>query len=250
MFSPTPITLFLYQAVAHCLTVWWLFQSPSINDFATVFVIYSVLACFGMSMTFHRLLTHRSWVAPTWFYYFGTLCGHFGAVGSSLTWTAVHMQHHRHVDQEGDPHSPYVMSPIRAQWGSMFSPVNVKRSPLLKSTFHVGLHKTYWLTYMVLLIPPFLRLDFYVFVTIFIVPVVVLWNAGSFINTVCHTPFLGYRNYATSDRSCNNALLGILVFGEGWHNNHHAVPGSYFGKKWWELDIGGEIIEAIRKDKH
>jgi stearoyl-CoA desaturase (delta-9 desaturase) len=84
--------------------------------------------------------------------------------------------------------------------------------------------------------------------TLYIVPAVVLWNAGSLINTVCHTPFLGYRRYKVPDNSTNNPVLGLLMWGEGWHNNHHRFQSrANIGERWYEIDIGYYIIKLIKK---
>ena len=50
----------------------------------------------------------------------------------------------------------------------------------------------------------------------------ILWNAGSSINTLTH--MFGYRNHDTNDNPTNIFTLGILMWGEGWHNNHHVDP--------------------------
>lgn len=43
---------------------------------------------------------------------------------------------------------------------------------------------------------------------------------------ICHLPKLGYKNYQTGDDSVNVLWVALLTAGEGWHNNHHAFPGS------------------------
>jgi len=83
----------------------------------------------------------------------------------------------------------------------------------------------------------------------YLVPSLLVWHGGSLINSLNHSP-MGYRNYDTKDLSVNNFVSGILVSGEGWHNNHHAQPGNpQFGHKWWEFDLGWQIIKLIRLDK-
>ena len=89
-----------------------------------------------------------------------------------------------------------------------------------------------------------LVIDPMLLVCMYLVPVAILWNAGSFINTVNHK--FGYRNHDTKDNSKNSFLLGVFVWGEGWHNNHHANPASYsFQEKFWEIDIGGWLIKRL-----
>jgi stearoyl-CoA desaturase (delta-9 desaturase) len=79
-----------------------------------------------------------------------------------------------------------------------------------------------------------------------LVPAVILWHAGSSINTFSH--LIGWQDHQTKDTSTNHWFNGIIMWGEGWHNNHHAFPADYrFGKKWYEIDITAYIIEWIKK---
>jgi len=64
------------------------------------------------------------------------------------------------------------------------------------------------------------------------------------VNSVCH--LWGSRPFRTHDQSRNNALVGLLAFGEGWHNNHHAFPTSArHGLRWWELDLSYLFIRTL-----
>jgi stearoyl-CoA desaturase (delta-9 desaturase) len=65
------------------------------------------------------------------------------------------------------------------------------------------------------------------------------------VNSICH--FWGSRDHETDDESRNNALMGILGLGEGWHNNHHAFPASArHGLKWWQIDPSWLVISMMR----
>ena len=64
------------------------------------------------------------------------------------------------------------------------------------------------------------------------------------INSVCH--LWGRRTFRTADRSRNNVIFGVLAFGEGWHNNHHAFPNSpRHGLQWWQIDISYIVIRIL-----
>jgi stearoyl-CoA desaturase (delta-9 desaturase) len=64
----------------------------------------------------------------------------------------------------------------------------------------------------------------------------ILLHQSSAVNFLCHK--VGSRRFATDDRSTNNLLISLLVFGEGWHNNHHRCPVSArAGFFWWEIDL-------------
>ena len=65
------------------------------------------------------------------------------------------------------------------------------------------------------------------------------------INSVCHV--WGTRPFAGPDQSRNNAVFGVLAFGEGWHNNHHAFPTSArHGLRWWQIDMSYWLILLMR----
>jgi fatty-acid desaturase len=210
------------------------------------FGVYFITGCFGMTITYHRLLSHKSWNAPKWFEYFGSLAGTYGLTGSTIGWVAIHKEHHHYTDQEGDPHSPVHLGFFRVQWLSMFETPNPRYVVrLIRSKFHAFLHKWYFALHLAIaviwyLIDPMLLVSAYLF------PAMILWNAGSFINTLTH--MTGYRNWETTDNSTNIPLLGILMWGEGWHNNHHHDPQNpSFKHKWWEFDLGGWFIKKLEQ---
>lgn len=64
------------------------------------------------------------------------------------------------------------------------------------------------------------------------------------INTVTHT--VGTQPLQTRDNSRNNAVMALLTLGAGWHNNHHAFPGSaYTDFRWWQVDASGLLIRLL-----
>jgi stearoyl-CoA desaturase (delta-9 desaturase) len=66
------------------------------------------------------------------------------------------------------------------------------------------------------------------------------------INSICH--FFGRRRFETEDRSTNVFWLAVPSFGESWHHNHHAFPRSAMhGLRWWEVDLGGVVIRAMKR---
>lgn len=214
------------------------------------FGVYFITGCFGMTMTYHRLLSHNSWKAPDWFRKLGTFCGMYGMTGSPLGWIAIHRQHHQYADTDKDPHSPHHKKWWEVQFLSMFHKPNIRyikkllRAPFLKLCheyyfdFHLAV-MAFWL-----IVHPFGLIYAY------FVPAMILWNMGSAINTVTH--FFGYKNHDdVEDYSKNNLLFGFLMWGEGWHENHHKYPNrANFGIKWWEFDIGYFFIKLIGLKSH
>jgi stearoyl-CoA desaturase (delta-9 desaturase) len=214
-------------------------------QWAGVVVVYSFYAI-GATVIFHRLLTHRSYKAPLWFEYLGTLFGTLGGYGSSIVWTAIHRAHHRYVDTDRDPHSPAHKGWFAVQCLIMFNQPSIRLVPdLLRSKFHGAMHNYYWAVHAVYAAILY-AIDPFAVVYAHLVPSFLIFHAGGLINNWGHT--WGFQSHTGKDTSRNNPILGYLVFGEGWHNNHHANPIAWkFSEKWWQLDLGATIIKVFKK---
>src|SRR3954462_9096894 len=79
----------------------------SVTDLAILAVMY-VLTGLGVTVGFHRMLTHRSFLAPKPVEYAFAALGSMAVQGPVAAWVADHRKHHAHADHEGDPHSPHV----------------------------------------------------------------------------------------------------------------------------------------------
>lgn len=213
-------------------------------------VVYFLMGGWGLAITYHRLVTHRSFESPTWFkmlgLLFGTLCG----AGSTIQWVAQHRQHHAYSDGEKDPHRPSgsIKNFLQVYFAPYILPVSPKFAvDLLRDPLHKKIHDHYWkiqLVYVIILgcIDPFAIIYAYLF------PACIVWHAIAWLGTFAHTPGYGYQTYDTGEYSQNMWLVALLAFGEGWHNNHHAKPNEWrFGHKWWEFDLSGFIIKLIKK---
>ena len=238
--------LLIFQIMAHLAIVPLVIYGEPIHYILSL-LVYFFTGCFGMTMTYHRGLAHKSWKMPKWFSYFGTLCGFYGLTGSSIAWVAIHRQHHKYSDTDKDPHSPKHKGFLRAQFLSMFEPVHIKYVvDLLKSDFHKSLHSYYFLIHAAIMVF-WGWIDPMLLVSCYLVPAAILWNAGSGINTIGH--MFGYKSHETNDDSMNNIFLGYFMWGEGWHNNHHFKPNkSQFNEKWWEIDVGGWFIKRLQME--
>ena len=168
-------------------------------------------------------------------------------------WACMHRYHHDFSDKEGDPHSPYisgfwgiVLQQLRSYEKYLAGLIRGRKAYLEKVKdldFEVNwFHRKnmWWLPYVVhgfigLMMGFFLNawlLGFCYWLGLMSHPV-----QGFLVNSVCHC--FGYQNFSTDDQSRNNFLIGWMVIGEGWHNNHHGNPGSpKFSFKWFEFDLG------------
>jgi stearoyl-CoA desaturase (delta-9 desaturase) len=230
-------------------------------DLTLMFVFY-LISGLGVTVGFHRMLTHKSFETTKFVKALFIIMGSMSWEGSPIIWASTHIRHHAHSDEEDDPHSPLV-SLWHAHVGWMFqdaADTETYGKWLRKDPTVVWADK-YWVLWGLLgmLLPTlisgfvwfaggdsFLTGAFYGllwggFVRIFITHHVT-WS----VNSICHT--FGKRPYQTTDESRNNWLVGLLAFGEGWHNNHHAFPRSAFhGMEWWQFDLSSIIIATLEK---
>jgi stearoyl-CoA desaturase (delta-9 desaturase) len=217
-------------------------------DLALLLSMYALVA-FGVTVGYHRMLTHRSFRPHPVVKCLLLILGSMSVEGPALQWAATHIKHHALSDREGDPHSP-VDGFFHAHIGWMFGDgegdPNHYCPHLMKDQLIVFISRTFLLWAVLGLVIPF-ALDGWTgllwggLVRIFLTHHVT-WS----VNSVCHT--FGKRAFETKDRSHNEWVVGLLGFGEGWHNNHHAFPRSAFhGLHWWQVDVSGYLIWSLER---
>jgi stearoyl-CoA desaturase (delta-9 desaturase) len=212
----------------------------------SLLLIFYVLSGLGITVGHHRLLTHRSFET---YPVVKALLLAFGAMameGRPSDWASVHLEHHAHSDTDEDPHSPLV-SLWHAHLGWMFRHVprpQLYGPSLLKDPVAIFADRT-WLIWAALgLVIPFAIGGWQGLIWGALVRICLTHHITWSVNSICHT--FGTRPYQTRDASRNNWLVGLLAFGEGWHNNHHAFPRSAFhGLRWWEFDLSAGFISLL-----
>lgn len=237
-------------------------SSESIVLFITVFVISYIWHAMGITIGYHRLLTHRSFTCSKAVEYFWVIPAYLAFEGSPIWWVTVHRAHHRYEETALDPHSPG-RGIAHAYFGWMFAKTyyapmdpaiqakDLLNDPLYKFLEQNGdWHKAHLLTFVI-------GFAFRILILICFgwVPALASLLAGSaalqiplILNVICHIPKSGYKNYFTHDDSVNVWWIGLLAFGEGWHNNHHASPGSArTGMKSHEFDLSWLTIKLMKK---
>lgn len=235
-----------------------------------IMVVMYLLTAVGITVGYHRLLTHRSFNTLKPIEYMFAILGSMAVQGPPLAWVADHRKHHAHTDVEGDPHSPHVghgeglTSVFKGLWhahtGWLFSEqgrADWKRyAPDLYEDkgMRIISRNFGWLVLASLAIPAaagglitgtwqgaLTALLWGGFVRIFFVHHVT-WS----VNSICH--FLGSRRFETDDYSTNVFWLAIPSLGESWHHNHHAFPRSAaHGLRRREIDPSALIIAAMEK---
>ncbi len=200
----------------------------------------------GICMTYHRLLTHRSFaVRPRWLEYVMTAIGCAASEGGAIGWVADHRRHHAFSDQEGDVHSP----DRSFGWAHMFwwmtPDITSRHTPeylqkwapdLMKDPVHRFLNATHLVPQLILAAALFALGGWSWLVWGFFVRAVLVLHTTWLVNSASH--IWGYRTHETRDHSTNLWWVALLTYGEGWHNNHHAFQTSAkHGLDWWEVDM-------------
>ncbi len=224
----------------------------------------------GITVGFHRHLTHRSFKAKPWLHGLLGILGSAAIEGPVISWVADHRKHHAFSDEEGDPHSPHVdhghgwsgalRGLYHAHMGWLF--IHTQRGnkerfapDLIKDPIINWVDRTFLIWAIGGLMLPF-ALGWIIGGTVFagvtgllwggLVRVFVLHHFTYSINSLCHT--FGKRDFETTDESRNLALIAIPTFGEAWHNNHHAFPTSAtHGLGRWQFDLSAIVIDSLEK---
>jgi sn-1 stearoyl-lipid 9-desaturase len=220
---------------------------------AVSLVLYWLAGSVGIGMGYHRLLTHRGYKAPLWLEYFMTICGTLALEGGPIAWVATHRIHHQNTDKEGDPHSPQDGGLwAHVGWIVTGKAMHQNTAELLpfvpdlrKHKFYMWISKYHWVPITALAILTLPLGGFSVMLWAVFLRTVVGLHSTWFVNSATH--MWGSRRFLTSDTSTNSFWVAILTFGEGWHNNHHAVPqAARHGLAWYEIDMNWYGIAALR----
>lgn len=251
-----PLVLIHLSCFLVLLTGW---SVPAIVTFA----VLTFLRCFGITAGYHRLLSHRSFRTTRTFQFVLACLGALAAQNGPLWWVGHHRHHHTHSDAPADVHSPR-RSFFWGHMGWLFSSRNVSyrlrlvrdlsRLPELAALdrhyylLHIGLAAALYVMGEALanFAPDWNCDGFQLVVWGICLSTVSVYHMVWSTNSVCHR--FGSRRFDTPDDSRNNALVSLLVLGDGWHHNHHFAPYSArHGFYWWEFDPTYLILNALAK---
>jgi len=206
----------------------------------------------GVSLCYHRLLSHRCFKVWKPLEYFLTMLGCCAGQRTPIYWVARHRKHHAFADREGDPHTPldgfiwshmiWPMADLRVKDENEFYGDIVPE--LANDPGHRFLQKTYEFWPLLIGATLFLTGGLSFLVWGFFVRHVLVYHLTWMVNSIGHV--WGYTNYQTPDNSRNNFWMWLFTFGDGFHNNHHAYPSvAKHGHHWWEFDISYCIIRFL-----
>lgn len=232
------------------------FYYSSLQAVLVGFLLYIVTGCLGITLGYHRLLTHRSFKTPKWVERLLATFGVLAMQRGPLNWIAEHRMHHAGVDSDQDPHNAR-----RGFWWSHLgwmlykqpnftNPTRLKKfaRDIAQDPYLMFLERDSVQIAMQLMLAVLLYfLGGIPFVVWGIaVRLVLVYHFTWFVNSATHK--WGSRRYASEDLSKNCWWVAFLTFGEGWHNNHHAhqdvAPAAH---RWYEWDPTWYVIWTMEK---
>lgn len=228
----------------------------------------------GITIGYHRLLTHRSFKTPKWLEHFIAILGICSMEDTPARWVTIHRIHHVHSDEVPDPHSPRV----NFWWSHLgwlmyinrdaYSVASLEKfsKDLLRDPFYMRLETNPYRQFIYIFgqVFVFFALGFGIsfafsssladavalgssmIMWAVIMRIIAVWHITWSVNSLSH--MFGYQNYDTKEDSRNNWLVALLSVGEGWHNNHHEDPSAATVQhRWWEFDISFYEIKILEK---
>jgi stearoyl-CoA desaturase (Delta-9 desaturase) len=235
-----------------------------------IFIPLYLMSGMGITVGFHRYLTHSSFKATRWLRVTLAVAGCFAIQGSPTQWVADHRRHHQFSDLEGDPHSPWRFGEsfwgltkglFHAHMGWLFARDRSNRerfAPDLVADKDIRkVNRLFPLLVVLSVVSPaivggLVTMSWKGALTAFfwagLVRIGLLHHVTWSINSVCHV--FGERPFAMreGDRASNFWPLAILSFGESWHNLHHADPTSArHGVLRGQIDSSARLIWIFEK---
>jgi fatty-acid desaturase len=239
--------------IFHSLAIWALFEFSWMNLLAFG-VTFWLAGSLGIGVGFHRLMTHRGFKTPRWLERTLAVLGMLALQGSPIAWVTTHRIHHKFTETDKDPHSPR-NGTLWAHMGWIFvgtsqwhSQATIKRyvPDLLKDKFIVRVSSLYWMVAVVAGVILFALGGWTMVLWGIFLRTTINWHTTWLVNSATH--MWGSRRFDVADDSTNNAIIALLTFGEGWHNNHHAHPtAARHGLTWYEIDFNWMAIKVMEK---
>jgi len=221
---------------------------------ALMLVLNWMTASLGICLGFHRYLTHRSFELPKWLGYIFVFIGSLALENGPIKWVALHRLHHSNSDTDADPHSARKgfwwahigwMTYHNSEYDNPFK-LRQYAKDLVEDPFYLFLDK-YHIRIQVAVALIFYAiggLPWLIWGTF--IRLVLVYHQTWLVNSAAHK--FGYKNVKLEqDLSTNCWWVGLLAFGEGWHNNHHAFPKSArHGLRPWEFDATWQVIRLLK----
>ena len=221
----------------------------------TMFGLLYVISGLGITVGYHRLISHRSFTCPDWVKAGLLIAGGWALQNSALKWGADHIRHHAACDQDADPYNAK-LGFWHSHCGWLFADqrysderyaTRLRQDPVIMWQYR----------YYVPIVVSGLALPFVVgflhggwlgglgcFMLAGVGRAFAVLNSTFCINSVCH--LWGSQPHSQADSSRDSWFVSLLTFGEGYHNYHHTYQSDYRnGPRWYNFDPSKWLISTL-----
>ena len=222
-----------------------------------MFGILYMTSGLGITVGYHRLVSHQSFHCPNWVKACLLVSGGWALENSALRWCSDHIRHHARTDQQEDPYNAkrgfwfshcgwiFVKSPFRDEkWEA-----RLRKDPLI-----MWQHRYYlpivlsglMLPFVVGLVSGGFMGGLSCFILAGVCRTFLVLNSTFCINSICH--LWGAQPHGQHDSSRDSWWISLITFGEGYHNYHHTHLRDYRnGPKWYNFDPSKWLIYGLSK---
>lgn len=252
------IIIFLSMMVATVVGVplFGYFYGYSALDW-TMFIVLYLITGLGITVGYHRLISHRSFECKPWVKGCLLVAGGWALENSALRWCSDHIRHHARCDGQEDPYNAkkgfwyshcgwlFIKSPYRDEKYEK----QLRKDPLI-----MWQHRYYIPVVLSGLALPFIVGFFYggwmsglsCFILAGVGRTFFVLNSTFCINSICH--MWGEQPHGTGDSSRDSWWISLITFGEGYHNYHHMFLRDYRnGAEWYHFDPSKWLIFTLSK---
>jgi stearoyl-CoA desaturase (delta-9 desaturase) len=230
------------------------FYGYTLLDWGMFALLYAITGL-GVTVGYHRLLAHRSFICPRWVGVALLIAGGWALQNSALVWASKHLRHHARCDEPEDPYNAQ-----RGFWYShcgwifLSDPYGDQRySGHLRQDSTVMWQHRYYVAIVLSGLALPLVVGYAVngwlgaascFLLAGVGRTFFVLNSTFCINSICH--LWGTQPHGPVDSSRNSLVVSLFTFGEGYHNTHHAYPSDYRnGAHWYNFDPSKWLIFSL-----
>lgn len=247
--------IWLYFMIIPCLFID--FSQLTLKVFVIGSLLTFITVCLGHSIGLHRGVIHKTYKTSNWLknvlVYLFVLTG----LGGPISWLKLHYYRDYWQNRKECPkYFAYEHSLLKDFWWNLhlsFQSDELEKYGIpkadLQNKWFKWLEKTWYLHNIVFAMVIYLIFDFntMLLLVFFRSSITILghWYIGYASHKYGYSHF---KIHGAKESAFNDVLLGLISFGEGYHNNHHAHPTSAnFGVKWYEFDLGWQMIKLMKK---